>query len=81
MHCNFTVGSTHPSFSDVFLILPTYINRLTGLKTTPERVIDLCTKTVQEFLSGNVQRMKNAAKTEGQAGEKRNGDFVYHNLS
>jgi len=45
-------GATHPAFSDVFLILPDYINRLTGLRVSPLAVIDHTIDTTWKFLRG-----------------------------
>ncbi|KAH9930236.1 platelet-activating factor acetylhydrolase, isoform II-domain-containing protein [Fomitopsis serialis] len=45
-------GATHPSFSDVFLILPQRINELTGLKVSAEKVIELALDAVGDFLRG-----------------------------
>ena len=45
-------GSTHPSFSDVFLILPHAINKLTGLNCAAHAVIDKIVRASEEFLSG-----------------------------
>ena len=33
-------GSTHPSFSDVFVIVPPFINRMTGLKVDATEMLD-----------------------------------------
>ncbi|KAI0786998.1 platelet-activating factor acetylhydrolase, isoform II-domain-containing protein, partial [Abortiporus biennis] len=48
-------GSTHPSFSDVFLILPDYINRLTGLNINADKVIEMMIQLVDSFLDGKVE--------------------------
>ncbi|EKM50667.1 uncharacterized protein PHACADRAFT_264049 [Phanerochaete carnosa HHB-10118-sp] len=45
-------GATHPSFSDVFLILPTAINKLTGLACPALSVITKTVRATTEFLSG-----------------------------
>ena len=45
-------GATHPSFSDVFLILPTAINKLTGLTCPASSVIYKAVRATTEFLSG-----------------------------
>lgn len=45
-------GSTHPSFSDVHLILPAFINRRTGLKAHAETVFDVAIPAVEAFLDG-----------------------------
>lgn len=46
-------GSTHPSFSDVFLILPHAINKLTGLSCAARAVIDKTVRATEQFLSGD----------------------------
>lgn len=46
-------GSTHPSFSDVFLILPHAINKFTGLGCPARAVIDRIVRASGEFLSGD----------------------------
>ncbi|EKM51728.1 uncharacterized protein PHACADRAFT_127563 [Phanerochaete carnosa HHB-10118-sp] len=45
-------GSTHPSFSDVFLILPHAINKITGLGCPARAVIDKIVHATEEFLTG-----------------------------
>ena len=45
-------GATHPSFSDVFLILPAAINRLTGLSAPAPSVIARAVRATEQFLSG-----------------------------
>ena len=45
-------GATHPSFSDVFLILPNAINKLTGLACPASSVISKSVRATAEFLSG-----------------------------
>lgn len=45
-------GATHPSFSDVFLILPTTINKLTGLTCPAGSVIEKAVRATTQFLSG-----------------------------
>lgn len=45
-------GSTHPSFSDVFLILPHAINKLTGLGCSARVIIDRVVRATEEFLGG-----------------------------
>ncbi|KAH8102144.1 platelet-activating factor acetylhydrolase, isoform II-domain-containing protein [Cristinia sonorae] len=54
-------GSTHPSFSDVFLILPPYINRLTGLRAEADKVIEMMIGLVDKFLEGQTDAIR--AKT------------------
>ncbi|KAI0075517.1 hypothetical protein K474DRAFT_1708946 [Panus rudis PR-1116 ss-1] len=48
----FIPGTTHPSFSDVFLILPDYVNSLTGLKLDADKVLSLAVQAVDTFLDG-----------------------------
>lgn len=45
-------GATHPSFSDVFLILPSAINKLTGLTCPASSVIHKAVRATTQFLSG-----------------------------
>lgn len=45
-------GATHPSFSDVFLILPAAINRLTGLSAPAPNVIARAVRATEQFLGG-----------------------------
>lgn len=45
-------GSTHPSFSDVFLIVPGFINRLTGLKVDADQMLTTTIEVTMAFLSG-----------------------------
>ncbi|KAH9832525.1 platelet-activating factor acetylhydrolase, isoform II-domain-containing protein [Rhodofomes roseus] len=45
-------GATHPSFSDVFLILPQRISELTGLKVSAKKVMELALGAVGDFLRG-----------------------------
>lgn len=45
-------GATHPSFSDVFLILPGAINKMTGLKCASTSVIERAVRATEEFLAG-----------------------------
>ncbi|THH19534.1 hypothetical protein EUX98_g8754 [Antrodiella citrinella] len=51
-------GSTHPSFSDVFLILPPYINKLTGLRAEAHHVVDTMIKLVDKFLDGLTEEVR-----------------------
>ncbi|CAL1710013.1 unnamed protein product [Somion occarium] len=53
----FIPGATHPSFSDVFLILPDYINSLTGLRLDADRVISILVHLVDHFLDGKIQEI------------------------
>ena len=58
-----TAGSTHPSFSDVFLIIPSFINRLIGLRTPPNRVFTHSLRAVLQFLNGaSATQLSEAAK-------------------
>lgn len=60
---NVTAGSTHPSFSDVFLIIPSFINRLIGLRTPPNRVFTHSLRAVLQFLKGaSATQLSEAAK-------------------
>jgi platelet-activating factor acetylhydrolase len=45
-------GATHPSFSDVFLILPGAINKMTGLKCSSTSVIERAVRATEQFLAG-----------------------------
>jgi len=45
-------GSTHPSFSDVFLIVPGFINRRTGLKVDADQMLTTTIEVIMAFLSG-----------------------------
>jgi len=72
-------GATHPSFSDVFLILPGYINRLTGLTAEANVVMDLCVRAVMNCLNGDVQLAKDRAQKVIGPGEKvKEGTFLLH---
>jgi len=76
-------GATHPSFSDVFLILPSYINRLTGLKTQPERVISISVAVVVTFLGGRVgaaRAQARAVKGSGTGEKVASGALIFHEL-
>jgi hypothetical protein len=42
-------GSTHPSFSDIHLILPKFINRRIGLKTEADYILNVAIHTTEEF--------------------------------
>jgi len=76
----FQAGSTHPSFSDVFLILPTSINRLTGLKADPEMILWTCMDAVMGFLHGDVDEVIVRAPRAGQVGRHGNtpATLLYH---
>lgn len=54
-HTFLLCGATHPAFSDVFLILPDYLNRLVGLGANPLRIIDLTIDTVVKFLESGAE--------------------------
>ncbi|KAI6158244.1 platelet-activating factor acetylhydrolase [Pisolithus tinctorius] len=43
-------GSSHPSFTDVFLILPDYVNRMMGLAIDPVYVINVTVGKTKQFL-------------------------------
>ncbi|KAK7683715.1 hypothetical protein QCA50_013091 [Cerrena zonata] len=53
----FMPGTTHPSFSDVFLILPDYINSLTGLRLDADRVIHIVVHLVDHFLDDRIHEV------------------------
>lgn len=58
-----TAGATHPSFSDVFLIIPSFINRIIGLRTPPNRVFTHSLRAVLQFLNGaSAKQLSEAAK-------------------
>ncbi|KAG8998140.1 hypothetical protein FRB93_013822 [Tulasnella sp. JGI-2019a] len=58
----FTIaGATHPSFSDIHLILPNLVNRLMGLGCSPGLVVDKTIQTSMAFLTGNVQAAQKTA--------------------
>lgn len=61
LHSRCAAGATHPSFSDVFLILPRRINELTGLKVSAERVIELALGAVEDFLRGEPHKTQQRA--------------------
>jgi platelet-activating factor acetylhydrolase len=78
---NYQGGATHPSFSDVFLILPTYVNRWTGLRVQSDKVISLCVRAVTQFLNGDQQLVKDSAqKAQGPGNKVAAGAFIYHEL-
>jgi hypothetical protein len=52
LHYTYLAGATHPSFSDLPVILPGMINRLTGLKIPDRDVLDLSVRVVEAFLTG-----------------------------
>lgn len=54
-------GSTHPSFSDVHLILPAFINRRTGLKVHAATIFDVCIPAVEAFLDHRYDELKEMA--------------------
>lgn len=56
-------GSTHPSFSDIHLILPNGINRLIGLEADPRRVLDLTVRGTVEFLRSDKSGMRKRPKS------------------
>jgi len=76
-------GATHPSFSDVFLILPSYLNRRTGLRVESDKVISLCVRAVTQFLNGDGQLAKDRAQkaqAPGVGSKIDAGAFIYHEL-
>jgi platelet-activating factor acetylhydrolase len=54
-------GATHPSFSDVFLILPEYVNRMTGLRVDAGTVVSLTVAACSDFLRGKSAEIKKRA--------------------
>ncbi|OJA20012.1 hypothetical protein AZE42_05866 [Rhizopogon vesiculosus] len=69
-------GATHPAFSDVFLILPDYINRLVGLAADPLRVIGLTIDTVVKFLHSDTEdAWERVPRTDGRAVSKKLRDL------
>ncbi|KAJ7660512.1 platelet-activating factor acetylhydrolase [Mycena rosella] len=68
-------GTTHPSFSDVFLILPNWINRLAGLRTPPEYVCDVAVACIREFARGDevMVRRRGRASDAGRDGQGQGG--------
>lgn len=59
-------GSTHPSFSDVFIILPEYVNKLTGLRADAASIISLAVRATADFLDGRSDAIiKRATKYHG----------------
>ncbi|KAJ6456663.1 platelet-activating factor acetylhydrolase [Mycena sanguinolenta] len=68
-------GTTHPSFSDVFLILPNWINRLAGLRTQPEYLCDVAVACIREFASGDEEavRRRGRASDAGREGQGQGG--------
>ncbi|KAL8276711.1 hypothetical protein RQP46_010890 [Phenoliferia psychrophenolica] len=60
-------GGRHPSFSDIHLILPGFINGCMGLHGSPESILELSVKTTIAFLRGEAGSLKNRAEqTEGE---------------
>ncbi|KAJ7461303.1 platelet-activating factor acetylhydrolase [Mycena galericulata] len=67
-------GSTHPSFSDVFLILPSFVNRLAGLRTTPEYVVDVTVSCVLDFARGDEAGVRRRASAKRQGADADAGE-------
>lgn len=60
---NALAGATHPSFSDVFLIIPSFVNKLTGLRIPPTRVFTHSLRAVLHFLNGaSAQQLSEASR-------------------
>ena len=70
-------GATHPSFSDVFLILPAAINRLTGLSAPASSVIARAVRATEQFLGGPAGHGGRVSYEE----EYRNEDEMKHKMS
>jgi platelet-activating factor acetylhydrolase len=51
-------GATHPSFSDVFLILPESVNRMTGLRVAASTVVSLTINACADFLNGKAEAIE-----------------------
>ncbi|KAF7967532.1 hypothetical protein HWV62_31495 [Athelia sp. TMB] len=80
-----TAGTTHPSFSDVFVILPSYVNKLTGLKADAAEVVRIAVRAVSDFLAGRMEAMRARAVTVQGAGlaqvaAMEPGTFVHHEV-
>lgn len=65
-----TAGSTHPSFSDVFLILPKLIDRLTGLHADSEQIMTMTVGAVEDFLEGKANMVQQRTRTLGKMEEQ-----------
>lgn len=63
------MGTTHAAFTDASLILPSYINRRTGLKVDPAKFWAVCVDAVGEFLRGNKVFIEAQATSVGSRGE------------
>lgn len=63
------VGTTHAAFTDASLILPSYINRRTGLKVDPVKFWAVCVDAVGEFLRGNNSFVSGQATSVGPQGQ------------
>ncbi|KZV99493.1 alpha/beta-hydrolase [Exidia glandulosa HHB12029] len=60
----FTIsGATHPSFSDVFLIIPASITRMTGMHAPADVVVETAVDATLDFLKdGNAARVRARAR-------------------
>ncbi|KAI5992867.1 hypothetical protein EDC04DRAFT_1287482 [Pisolithus marmoratus] len=57
-------GSTHPSFSDVFLILPDYVNKMMGLAIDPLYVINATVDKTKQFLENGGEYVNSAQERQ-----------------
>jgi platelet-activating factor acetylhydrolase len=71
----------------VFIILPEYINKLTGLRIEAYRVLDMTVNAISRFLGGeqtkDSQLVADAVTVQGDGGPPavgREGMFLYHAL-
>jgi hypothetical protein len=74
-------GSTHPSFSDINLILPPCINRLIGLRARPELIFMLSIQAVMLFFHHGLEQTKALASgtiPSGEAPFKKNNVLLVH---
>jgi hypothetical protein len=55
------LGATHPSFSEFFLILPEYVNKLTGLGVRTEHVLQLIVDATLDFITGDTEKIVSRA--------------------
>jgi hypothetical protein len=55
-------GANHPSFSDINLVLPPFINRMIGLRARPETIIQLSVMSVIGLLRHGLEETKRMAR-------------------
>lgn len=73
-----TAGSTHPSFSDVHLILPGFINRRTGLQVEAQTVFDLSIPAVLAFIQKDYAGVRKMAAPQISNPTGTPGLFIWH---